>query len=214
MATTHCPDGVLVIDDYLDRKTIEDLKYFSDGEIGIINKEDFKLADGSMEIRKSEGLVSERIYTRKIQESALSICDGVFGKVIPQHYDTRIEWYEYPHIIRYRKGGHYDPHADADARKDEQSSWYRNVERDFSAIIYFNDNFTGGTLFFPDYNYRLTPKPGMLVCFPSNHHYIHTAEPVISGVRYAFVTWGAAYATERLFEKPRGDIVYLDRNKT
>lgn len=212
MHNSSVPAGILIVEDFLDSDTVSKLKYFADGEIGIINKEDIKLADGNLDVIKSEGLNSERIYTRKIHDTATGICDELFGSVIPKHYGTKIEWYEHPHIIRYRKGGRYVPHADADARKDDQSEWFRNVERDFSAIIYFNEGYEGGCLFFPDYNYRLQPKPGMLACFPSDHRYIHTAEPVTSGVRYAFVTWAAAFDTERIFDKPRGEIVYLNRD--
>ncbi len=203
-------DQILVIEDFLDHQTIQKLKYFADGEIGIINKEDVKSPDGALEVKKSKGLVSERIYTNKISETANAICENVFGTVIPQYYGARIEWYETPHIIRYRAGGKYVPHSDADELKDNQSGWSRIMERDFSAIIYFNEGFEGGQLFFPNQDYRITPRPGMLVCFPSDHRFIHTAEPVLSGIRYAFVTWAAAVGTERIFDKPRGEIVYLN----
>ena len=208
------PDGVLIIEDFLDSDTAAELKHFTEGEIGIINKEDVKTEDGTLRVTRSKGLVSERIYTRKISATATAICDRVFGEVIPQHYGVNIEWYEFPHIIRYRAGGRYVPHADADARKNEQSDWFRNVDRDFSAIIYFNDSYEGGTLYFPNHDFRIKPEPGMLVCFPSDHRYIHTAEPVLSGVRYAFVTWAAAIGTPRVLDKPGGDVVYLNRIRT
>ena len=212
MSSPETTEEILVIEDFLNHQTIQKLKYFADGEIGIINKEDVKSTNGALETKKSKGLLSERIYTNKIDDTATAICESVFGTIIPQYYGVQIEWYETPHIIRYRAGGKYVPHSDADARKDDQSGWYRNVERDFSAIIYFNEGFEGGQLFFPNQDYRITPKPGMLVCFPSDHRFIHTAEPTISGIRYAFVTWAVAIGTERIFAKPRGEIVYLNRD--
>ena len=29
----------------------------------------------------------------------------------------------------------------------------------------------------------------MLVCFPSNHYFLHGVEPVTKGTRYSIVTW-------------------------
>jgi hypothetical protein len=36
-------------------------------------------------------------------------------------------------------------------------------------------------ILFPDLKIRVRPEPGMLVCFPSNHHYKHGVEPVTKG---------------------------------
>ncbi len=65
-------------------------------------------------------------------------------------------------------------------------------------IIYLNNEFTGGTLAFPNYNLRFHPRPGMLVCFPSDHRFMHYAEEVKSGIRYAMVTWGAEKGSVRV----------------
>lgn len=205
------PDGVLIIRDFLNADNIAALKYFADGQIGIINKEEVTQEDGKLTIRQNEGLASERIYLREINDTALGICDEIFGRIIPEHYGASIEWYEYPHIIRYRKGGKYIPHADADVRDDGTREWIRNVDRDYSAIIYINDGFEGGSLYFPELDFRVEPRPGMLVCFPSNGRYEHTAEPVIAGIRYAFVTWAAARETRRVQGNSRGEIVFLER---
>ena len=42
---------------------------------------------------------------------------------------------------------------------------------------------------FPDLNIKVRPKPGMMVAFPSNRHYLHGVEPVTRGHRYSIVTW-------------------------
>lgn len=203
------PEGVLIIEDFLDVDTMTTLRSYADCQIGVINKVEVAQEDGRLKVQRHEGFTSDRIYVKGIDKIARKICDDVFGKVIPQNYGAEMEWYEYPHIIRYRKGGNYKPHSDADSWDPDKIDWIRSVDRDYSAIIYFNDAFEGGGLYFPGHDYRIQPKPGLLVCFPSGGRYEHTAEKVISGNRYAFVTWAAAVGTHRVFEKPRSDIVYM-----
>lgn len=203
------PEGVLIFENYLDTETMTVLKQFADGQIGVINKIELAQEDGRLAMQKFEGFSSDCIYLGNLQETALGICADIFGKVIPEHYGAKIEFYEYPHIIRYRKGGQYVPHADADSWDTDAGRWRRNVDRDYSAILYFNDGFEGGGLYFPDHDFRIQPKPGLLVCFPSDSRFVHTAEPVTQGNRYAFVTWAAARNGPRLFDEPRGHVVYL-----
>jgi predicted 2-oxoglutarate/Fe(II)-dependent dioxygenase YbiX len=42
---------------------------------------------------------------------------------------------------------------------------------------------------FPSYRIRIRPEPGLLVAFPSTHHYLHGVEPVTSGERVVSVCW-------------------------
>jgi hypothetical protein len=44
-------------------------------------------------------------------------------------------------------------------------------------------------LFFPALDLVIEPEAGTLVCFPSDHNYIHGVRPVTSGQRYTIVTW-------------------------
>ena len=67
--------------------------------------------------------------------------------------------------------------------------WKKSTDRDLSFVFYLNDEFDGGDFIFPEHNIRVRPKPGMLVTFPSNHHYLHGVEPVTRGKRYSIVTW-------------------------
>jgi predicted 2-oxoglutarate/Fe(II)-dependent dioxygenase YbiX len=56
-------------------------------------------------------------------------------------------------------------------------------------VFYLNDDFEGGDFVFPELKVRVRPEPGMMVCFPSNHQYMHGVEPVTRGKRYSIVTW-------------------------
>jgi len=191
------PDAIVIIEEFVDADTMSAIVDYADGQIGLINKVGVVEPDGRLGATRNDGFSSDRIYATGIHDLATEICNKIFGEVIPDNYGHEVEWYEYPHIIRYRIGGNYGAHADSENWDDEKSAWVRGVNRDYSAILYINDQFEGGPLYFPQHDFRVFPKPGLLVCFPSDGRYVHQAEPVTRGIRYAFVTWAAAQGTPR-----------------
>lgn len=59
---------------------------------------------------------------------------------------------------------------------------------EYAAIIYLNDDYIDGELFFEHINIELKPKSGSLVLFPGNDQYEHGVRHVGSGpVRYVLV---------------------------
>jgi len=51
-----------------------------------------------------------------------------------------------------------------------------------------NDNYEGGDLILFD-DFKIELEKGDLIIFPSNFLYPHRVEPVISGVRYSYISW-------------------------
>ena len=89
-----------------------------------------------------------------------------------------------PEILKYTPGGHYRPHVDH----------CQTYPRTLSAVVFLNEDYTGGELVFPEHNgpkiyFKVEKKPGRCVIFPSNFLYPHAVTPVKTGVRYAIVTW-------------------------
>jgi hypothetical protein len=86
-------------------------------------------------------------------------------------------------------GDSHIAHADNERRK--HGRWVPNhtPQRDYTGLAYLNDDFTGGELAFQDLNVVITPKPGLLVGFPSNHDFVHAVPKVVSGKRYSLPVW-------------------------
>jgi len=82
-------------------------------------------------------------------------------------------------MLRYRTGQEYKPHSDGDTGSG----------RAVSAICYLNNDYEGGYVEFTNFGVKIKPEPGMLLLFPSNYAYEHIAHPVVSGTKYALVTW-------------------------
>jgi len=141
-----------------------------------------------------------------IEKLTHQVIHDVASQYIEPFYNLEIESWEIPQLLVYHQGGIYNPHADGshwvkDAN-GENGRWERFLDRDISFLLYFNDEFTGGKLDFPDLNFKITPGPGLLVAFPSSHSYRHGAERTESGERILLVTWMRAVGTPRTWPKP------------
>jgi hypothetical protein len=53
----------------------------------------------------------------------------------------------------------------------------------YSGLLYLNDGYEGGHLNFPEHNFKIVPKSGMLVFFHGHHELKHEVTEVISGER-------------------------------
>lgn len=65
---------------------------------------------------------------------------------------------------------------------------YGAEEINFSAVIYLNDDFTGGELLLTDFEYLHKPKALSIIIFHPT--YWHEIRPILSGKRYAMPIWG------------------------
>jgi hypothetical protein len=76
-------------------------------------------------------------------------------------------------ISKYNEGAELGPHTD----------YYMNSSY-LSAVLYLNDNYEGGELYFPDQDVRIKPSAGSIVVFPSTDPFSHQSEKIISGEKY------------------------------
>ena len=58
-----------------------------------------------------------------------------------------------------------------------------------SFIGILNDDCVGGELVFFD-DYKISPKTGDLLIFPSCFMFPHKVNKIVNGTRYSFVAWG------------------------
>jgi hypothetical protein len=59
---------------------------------------------------------------------------------------------------------------------------------EYAAILYINDDYNDGELFFKNLDIKLRPKPKTLLIFPGNEKYEHGVKPVSDGpIRYVLV---------------------------
>lgn len=97
-----------------------------------------------------------------------------------EKYDVLVEWDEGFQVLKYGPGKEYKPHSDAGP----------GSQRVVSGIIYLNPwEYEGGGTFFLNYGINIKTEGPSIVLFPSNYAYTHRAKAVLSGTKYALVTW-------------------------
>jgi Rps23 Pro-64 3,4-dihydroxylase Tpa1-like proline 4-hydroxylase len=83
-------------------------------------------------------------------------------------------------LLKYNKGDFYKLHVDGAAYTSS---------RKISGLLYLNDDYDGGELFFPRQNYKYKPKTGSVLMFPSIYTHPHESLEILNGTKYAVVTW-------------------------
>ena len=82
-------------------------------------------------------------------------------------------------ILKYGKGQKFVNHI------DDHPKYHRRL----SSVYYINDDYEGGEINVPRFNICYKPKANEMIIFPSTYVYNHSVSEVISGTRYAVVSW-------------------------
>lgn len=105
------------------------------------------------------------------------------------------------HAQKWEVGGVAYPHSDNSDFNGNPNAFEINK---YVGILYLNDDYEGGELYFPDHNIKIKPEAGMFVTFPGGHENIHGVTVVTEGTRYTMVSfWDyaeAEYSEERKAE--------------
>ena len=189
------PPGVLVVENFISAAMCKIIRDHADSragvKLGVVDLASGKGVD-------SPGRVTDHVGIDGKPGEILSLFNIVYTSAMESFFKVKFEWYERPQILRYSPGGRYNRHADADHWVQETQNWVRIHDRDFSVLLYLNDDYKGGELEFTSFNYKIKPKAGMLIGFPSDHRYLHAALPTLSGTRYVIVSWGAVLGNQRI----------------
>ena len=210
--TDGLPPGILTIEDYLDPAFCKSLTEYADRMVG----SKLKVLDNERSSRdktltkESRGRITEHVAIDGVVDELIPVFSDVYCRRLAPAYGVKFEWFERPQILRYLPGSHYNKHADAEHWVKETDSWVRAQDRDYSTLLYLNEEFTGGEIAFVDFDFKLKPKRGMLVAFPADHRYQHAALPVISGKRYVIVSWAAVLGTPRVKQRPPYAATFLN----
>lgn len=190
------PPGFLLVQSYLDQALCDRIVQECDRLPGI--RHGVAVGEYDVSTQISDIRISETVDIYKLSVDVISLVRDLFVKTIAPHYGQEIEWFERPEILRYHPGGEYKPHADAENWFAQEKSWKRVLNRDLSILLYLNDAYTGGEIMFPNFGLKFKPTRGLMVAFPSDARFLHAARPVVSGVRYALVSWAALRGTLRV----------------
>jgi len=137
--------------------------------------------------------VDEQI--RKSETAWLSTEDPIVRSVVERcvsRTDRPIENCEQLQVLRYKEGGHYNPHQDV---------FYQDKnKRLYTFIIALNDDYEGGETAFPYLNERYKLNAGDALFFHTLDNYgldtsdaLHGGQPVKSGEKWVCNLWVHKY---------------------
>ena len=125
------------------------------------------------------GKVSNNTTLQQVHNQFNMLLTATIPGYINQFQMSPEIWHEDYSLLKYGAGEEYKQHFDGSTSSG----------RAISAICYLNDNFEGGEIEFAYFGIKISPRPGMLILFPSNYAYAHIAHPITNGTKYALVTW-------------------------
>jgi predicted 2-oxoglutarate/Fe(II)-dependent dioxygenase YbiX len=99
---------------------------------------------------------------------------------IEMHFGRPLEE-NFPGVRRWDVGDYQPLHADGE---DPEGHPNEAFIVDYGAVIYLNDDYEGGEIYFPDQGIDFKPNAGTVVFFPSNTMYIHGVREITKGIRY------------------------------
>jgi hypothetical protein len=86
------------------------------------------------------------------------------------------EWLQF---LKYEQGGVFSSHIDD----------VPDAKRTLSGVYYFNEDYSGGELYFKHFNLEVKPEKNTYLVFPSNWPYAHEAKKITCGTKYAMVNF-------------------------
>ena len=198
------PHGIIIKENFLSREECAEwltiLEPLPGERLKVIDLENTS-AEGTARTY-DDSRVTERVQVAEHQNRLDDLVRRAVLSEMEPRTGSQIEWFEEPQVLRYHPGGFYATHADSDYFDKDSQLWVKCMDRDWSLLLYLSDEFEGGEILFNKFHFKLKPRAGMLVYFPSDGRYMHTALPVTSGVRYALVSWMSQMGVEKLREIP------------
>jgi len=117
---------------------------------------------------------------------SVQVLVGRCKELVEQEYSVQCNEHAID-FLRYNDGTYYWPHIDGQYL--EGSIVRRsNVNRDITCVVYLNDDYEGGEIYFPFFDVVKKPTAGDILMYPGSWKYLHGVHPV-SGNRYAIVIW-------------------------
>ena len=136
-------------------------------------------------------------YMSKLGPKMVAAAESVWNEKLTKHNECMlmvhpIGSYLDPHTdildIHYENN---DPSRDEGMSYEEQRKTFTNLwSGHLSILIYLNDDYSRGELYFPNKDYWIKPKAGDIVTFPGSLHYSHGVTAIEGDIlRYTASQW-------------------------
>jgi hypothetical protein len=116
------------------------------------------------------------ISLKDFSEEVLSLVLPLVGDYAQRNSlkDLELESFAF---VRYVPGQFFEEHSDGGDTNP----------RRLSMVIYLNDDYVGGEIYFTRFKSLFKPSARSIFLFPPTEEYSHAAQPVISGTKYVLI---------------------------
>lgn len=167
----------IVINDFLNQDEVNYLLQYSQDSQELYNSH-----QSSCEFWNKRCIYFHSIPNKKVQDLVFELTIEM-RDIIKSHSIISTNIYaEYPQFVKWEPGWELTPHCDncePDGITPNATPW-----RSHGGVIYLNDDFEGGEIFYPKLNLEVRPKPGMMVIHPAGVDYLHGIKKVTKGIRH------------------------------
>jgi hypothetical protein len=161
------PDKILIVDDIASK---EELGYI------VYTAENMDIWDTVKQNYIWTNRVSDHEKLLRLAPDTFKLISEIqqrFMKKVSDFYGVRVSMPS-PSIARWFVGNSQDPHADKVGFD----------EHEIGSIIYLNNDYDGGQIYFPQHEIELKPVAGNAIAFPGDEYYMHGVREVTGGLRY------------------------------
>ena len=122
----------------------------------------------------------------RVRDQLVAIRKRVRSEIAGAYRLTRPLFADTLQIVRWPAGYEQQPHADS---QNPGGVAHPYGWRSYASLIYLNNDFDGGQIYFP--NQKRIPRitPGMLVFFPGTLEYLHGVSKITRGERYTVASF-------------------------
>jgi len=175
----------LTVEDFLHKDECRELLDFLSSDHA-----DFGSFDLTADYWSGRTLTPDRLTQNPVLDSFRGIRDRVVNLL---HANLEVHLGPQPPLFadlvnfaRWPPGYELHPHADSE---NPDGVPHPFPWRDFASVIYLNDDYEGGAIYFPNLNIELKPRPGTLITFPGTLRYLHGVRCVTSGMRHTIASF-------------------------
>lgn len=144
------------------------------GDIAFYGSEGMGLLPNDPELGKHE---LPGMFFDELRESFKAHVAEIFGRGVKPNTS---------HAQKWNVGGFANPHSDNSDSHGEPNAFEINK---YVGILYLNEDYDGGELYFPDHDIEFKPNAFSYYVFPGGVENIHGVKEITSGTRYTMVSF-------------------------
>lgn len=173
-----------VQEDFLDHSICDEIVEYIDSHLDLFDAKTNDVGYWAKRVIRVRDIPDTTIKLAAV--NVTTMVSAQVHRLLPES-ETRILVPDTLDLVRWIKGYELFPHADKEnppGGEPHPFPW-----RDFASIIYLNDDFDGGQIYWPFKNVEIKPKKGMLAIHPGTDEFRHGVREVPRGNRYTIASF-------------------------